>query len=221
MASSSTLAAADAKKIKMDDGGSLAAPEAKKAKFDNESYSSKMEVEESVGGSKSVNDSIASASSTKKMLILRSSDNETLEIEESAALASKILRGIIEESERVGGNIIVPLPEVSSKVLVLIISYLNKHHNEENNNAEEMKEMLEWDDEFFQAIDNNEMLFDLINASNYLNIKSLLDSACDEAAERMKDMTVEDAREMFLVENDFSPEEEAKVRQESAWAFEK
>ncbi|RZC85143.1 hypothetical protein C5167_007753 [Papaver somniferum] len=218
MASSSTLAAADAKKIKMDDGGSLAAPEAKKAKFDTESYSPKTEAEESVGESKSVNDSIASASSTKKMLILRSSDNETLEIEESAVLASTTLRGLIEGSELVGANIIIPLPEVSSKVLVLIISYLNKHHNEENNNAEEM---LKWDEEFFQAIDTNELLFDLINASNYLNIKSLLDSACDEAAERLKDMTVEDAREMFWVENDFSPEAEAKGRQESAWAFSK
>ncbi|KAI3885677.1 hypothetical protein MKX03_032053 [Papaver bracteatum] len=198
----------------MHDRGSLAAAKEKKAKFDNQSYSSKMEAEESVGESKSANDSIASASSAKKMLILRSSDNETLEIEESAALASKILRGIIEGSELVGANIIVPVPEVSSKVLVLIISYLHKHQNEDHNNAEEMKGMLKWDKEFFKAIDNDEMLFDLVNASNYLDIASLLDRTCDEAADRIKDMTVEEAREMFWVENDFSPEEEEKVRQE-------
>ncbi|KAI3869266.1 hypothetical protein MKW92_009152, partial [Papaver armeniacum] len=52
---------------------------------------------------------------------------------------------------------------------LLIISYLNKHHNEENNNSEEM---LKWDKEFFEAIDNNEILFDLVNASNYLDIRS-------------------------------------------------
>ncbi|KAI3949286.1 hypothetical protein MKW98_023223 [Papaver atlanticum] len=208
----------------MHDGGSLAAAKEKKAKFDNESFSSKMEAEESVGKSKSANDSIASASSAKKMLILRSSDNETLEIEESAALASKILRGIIEGSELYpvlysnSANIIVPVPEVSSKVLVLIISYLHKHQNEDHNNAKEMEEMLKWDKEFFKAIDNDEMLFDLVNASNYLDITSLLDRTCDEAADRIKDMTVEEAREMFWGENDFSPEEE-KVRQESAWAL--
>ncbi|KAI3949287.1 hypothetical protein MKW98_023224 [Papaver atlanticum] len=204
MASPSTLAAPESKKTKMHNEGSLAAPEANKPKIDNESYSSKIEAE---------NDSIASASSTKKMLILRSSDNKTFEIEESVALASTTLRETI---ELVGVDNMIPLANVSSNILALVISYLNKYHN-----VEEFKEMLKWDKEFFKAIDDTQMIFDLINASNYLNIKSLQDSACDEAAERMKDMTVEDARELLRLENDFTPEEEAKLRQEYAHAFQK
>ncbi|KAI3939036.1 hypothetical protein MKW92_029323 [Papaver armeniacum] len=79
MASSSTLAPPESKKTKMHNAGSLAALEAKKTKIDNEGYSSKIEAEESVGESGYEIDSITSASSTKKMLILRSSDNKTFE----------------------------------------------------------------------------------------------------------------------------------------------
>ncbi|KAI3996369.1 hypothetical protein MKX01_026837 [Papaver californicum] len=201
--------------------GSSAAPEAKRTKMDNTSYFSNIEATESVGESMCENDSIASVSSTKKILILRSSDNEGFEIEESVALASKTLRDLSEGVELVGDNIIVPVPNVSSKILVLVISYLNKHHGEEDKNEEEIKEMLKWDKEFFKAIDNIEMLFDLVNASNYLELESLQDIACDEAADRVKDLTVEDAREFFGVENDYTPEEEVKIRQQCAWAFEK
>ncbi|KAI3981071.1 hypothetical protein MKX01_032211 [Papaver californicum] len=170
MASSSTLAAADAKKTKMHNEGSLAAPEAKKTKIDNASYFSR-------------------------------SRRVSFEIKESVALASKTLS---EGVELVGANLIVPVPNVSSKILVLVISYLNKHHNEEDKNEEEIKEMLKWDKEFFKAIDNIEMIFDLINASNYMEIESLVDSACEEAADRVKGMSIEDAIELFGEENDFT-----------------
>ncbi|XP_026395856.1 SKP1-like protein 14 [Papaver somniferum] len=211
MASPSTLAAPGSKKTTVHNKGSLEAPEAKKMKMDNEIYSSKLEAEESVGESEYENDSIASASSTKKMLILRSSDNKTFEIEESVTLASITLRETI---ELVGVDNMIPLANVSSKILALVISYLNKHHN-----VEEIREMLKWDKEIFKAIDDIQMIVDLINASNYLNIKSLQDSACDEAAERVKDTTVEEGRALFGCENDFTPEEEAEMRQEYAHAF--
>ncbi|MCH86220.1 SKP1-like protein 1A [Trifolium medium] len=43
----------------------------------------------------------------------------------------------------------------------------------------------------------------------------------DEAAAYMiKDKTPEEVRTIFNIVNDFSPEEEAKIREENKWAFE-
>ncbi|KAM7466405.1 hypothetical protein LguiB_013967 [Lonicera macranthoides] len=60
----------------------------------------------------------------------------------------------------------------------------------------------------------------MLLAANYLNIKSLFEKVCTKIADRIKDMSVEEVREVFKIENDFTPEEEKKIRDEHAWAHE-
>ncbi|PWA73568.1 hypothetical protein CTI12_AA252360 [Artemisia annua] len=60
----------------------------------------------------------------------------------------------------------------------------------------------------------------LLNAAYYLKITELMDILCDMVAQKIKDMTVEEVREYFGIENDFTPEEEAEIRKENAWAYE-
>ncbi|KAJ4839743.1 hypothetical protein Tsubulata_038138, partial [Turnera subulata] len=55
---------------------------------------------------------------------------------------------------------------------------------------------------------------------NYLEVKYLLTVLFAAAAERVKKKSVEWARRFFVIENDLSPEEEAMIREENAWAFE-
>ena len=62
-------------------------------------------------------------------------------------------------------------------------------------------------------------LLELVVAANYLNIEPLLDAACGAVAERIKDKSPEEIREAFGLENTFSPEEEAEIRRQNAWAF--
>jgi S-phase kinase-associated protein 1 len=64
------------------------------------------------------------------------------------------------------------------------------------------------------------MLFELILAANYMDIKPLLDLTCAAVASMIKGKTPQEIRETFNITNDFSPEEEAQVREENRWCEE-
>eukprot|EP01094_Clydonella_sp_ATCC50884_P006971 TRINITY_DN1615_c0_g1_i1.p3 TRINITY_DN1615_c0_g1~~TRINITY_DN1615_c0_g1_i1.p3 ORF type:complete len:114 (-),score=36.68 TRINITY_DN1615_c0_g1_i1:111-452(-) len=63
--------------------------------------------------------------------------------------------------------------------------------------------------------------YDLLQAANYLDIKSLLDLTCKTVANMIKGKTPEEIRKTFNIKNDFTPEEEEQVRKENAWCEEK
>ena len=64
-------------------------------------------------------------------------------------------------------------------------------------------------------------MFELILASNYLDIRSLLDVTCKTVANMIKGKTAEEIRKTFNIKNDFSPAEEEMVRKENTWCEEK
>merc|ERR1712178_193565 len=76
-----------------------------------------------------------------------------------------------------------------------------------------------WDKEFVKVDD--ETLFNLIPAANYLDIKSLLDLTCKTVADEIKGKTPEEIRIRFNIKNDFTPEEEEEVKRENAWCEER
>ena len=67
---------------------------------------------------------------------------------------------------------------------------------------------------------DQEVLFELIMASNYLDIKPLLELACAKVASLIKNKSVPEIRKFFNIENDFSPEEEQQIMEENKWAEE-
>jgi len=75
-----------------------------------------------------------------------------------------------------------------------------------------------WDANFVDL--EQETLFELILAANYMDIKPLLDLTCAKVASMIKGKTPEQIRKAFNIVNDFSPEEEAKVREENKWCEE-
>lgn len=101
-----------------------------------------------------------------------------------------------------------------------MIEYCEHHKGDEPVAAEEEKDAFdstrrrsddieEWDATFI-AVENEE-LFELILAANYLDIKPLLDLGCKTVANMIKGKTPDQIREMFNIENDFTPEEEEQV----------
>ena len=85
--------------------------------------------------------------------------------------------------------------------------------------VEKMEEVVDvWDAKYVDI--EQELLFELILAANYMDIKPLLDLTCATVASMIKGKTPEEIRRTFNIANDFSPEEEAQVREENKWCEE-
>ncbi|MCL7027317.1 hypothetical protein MKW94_029855 [Papaver nudicaule] len=156
-------------------------------------------------------------STDKKVIILKSSDGEAFEVDEAVALESQTIKHMIEDDCADNG---IPLPNVTSKILAKVIEFCKKHienpQGGDDRSAED--ELKSWDAEFVKV--DQAVLFDLILAANYLNIKSLLDLTCQTVADMIKGKSPEEIRKTFNIKNDFTPEEEEEVRRENQWAFE-
>ncbi|KAL5540295.1 hypothetical protein UlMin_042778 [Ulmus minor] len=115
----------------------------------------------------------------------------------------------------------IPLPNVTSKILSMVIEYYKKHVetpklDEHATTVDD--ELKAWDADFVKV--DQATLFGLILAANYLNIKSLLDLTCQTVADMIEGKTPEEIRKTFNIKNDFTPEEEDQVCRENQWAFE-
>ncbi|BAT07191.1 SKP1-like protein 5 [Oryza sativa Japonica Group] len=161
------------------------------------------------------------AADGEKMILLISSDGAKFELSEAAASLSKTLGNMIEDDCATNGAI--PLANVASDILAKVVEYCNKHAAATATataaaKASGEEELSKFDAEFVSV--DRKKLFGLINAANFLNMPCLLELTCQRAADLIKDMMPEQVREVFGIENDFTPEEEAEVRNENAWAYE-
>ncbi|KAF7075583.1 hypothetical protein CFC21_080347 [Triticum aestivum] len=175
---------------------------------------------------------MAAEEGEKKMITLKSSDGEEFQVEEAVAMESQTIRHMIEDDCADNG---IPLPNVDSKILSKVIEYCKKHvqaspkpansgaavdasSSTSTAVAASAEDLKSFDAEFIKVDQNT--LFDLILAANYLNIKGLLDLTCQTVADMIKGKTPEEIRKTFNIKNDFTPEEEAEIRRENQWAFE-
>ncbi|KAI3847991.1 hypothetical protein MKX03_001103 [Papaver bracteatum] len=149
-----------------------------------------------------------------KMITLKSSDEQIFVIGETVALQSKTLELMIADNDN--ENIVVPLTTITGSILAKVIEYCNKHAEVET--RDEDKKI--WDVQFVN-FGSTEIVFDMIQASNFLNIKGLLDLTTNAVADMIKGKTPDEIRRTFNIEdNSFTPEEEEDVRRENSWAFE-
>lgn len=101
---------------------------------------------------------------------------------------------------------------------IKVIEYCKYHHKAEQESLPDDEKNV-WDKDFVKVDD--ETLFNLILAANYLDIKTLLDLTCKTVADEIKGKTPEEIRIRFNIKNDFTPEEEEEVKRENAWCEER
>jgi S-phase kinase-associated protein 1 len=157
-----------------------------------------------------------------KTITLVSSDGEKHNISEKAAKRSHLIRGIIEDYP---DDPEVPLHNVKGNILQLIIKYLEYYKDSDPKEIERplptnnFNECIDsWD---FQFIDLElDVIFEIVLAANYMDIKPLMELASAKVANIIKGKTPEEIRKTFNIQNDFTPEEEAQIREENQWCME-
>jgi len=155
---------------------------------------------------------------------LKSNDDEIFDVDIEIAKASMTIKTMLEDlGMDENDDEPVPLPNVSASILKMVIKWATHHKDdppapeeEEEDKRDKRTDNIEpWDQEFLKV--DQQTLFDLILAANYLDIKALLDTCCKTVANMIKGKTPEELRKIFNIKNDLTPEEEEQIRKENEW----
>ncbi|CED82499.1 s-phase kinase-associated protein 1a-like protein [Phaffia rhodozyma] len=158
-----------------------------------------------------------------KKITLETADKEEFLVDKEVAERSIMLKNMLEDVGE--SDMAIPLPNVTANVLKKVLEYCEHHRNDplptatdENTdeNRRRVADIQDWDAKFISV--DQEMLFEIILAANYLDIKPLLDVGCKTVANMIKGKTPDEIRKLFNIQNDFTPEEEEQIKRENEWA---
>eukprot|EP00922_Rhytidocystis_sp_ex-Travisia-forbesii_P033383 GHVS01049614.1.p1 GENE.GHVS01049614.1~~GHVS01049614.1.p1 ORF type:complete len:165 (-),score=24.32 GHVS01049614.1:151-645(-) len=162
-----------------------------------------------------------SSDSLQKVKLI-SAEQEEIMVERDVAVMSSLVKTMLEDS-----NDAVPLPQVRTAVLEKIVDYCRYHNAHPEDTVEIPKPLksaniadvvCDWDAKFVDI--ELGMINEIIVAANFMDIKPLLDLTCAKIASLIKGKTPEEIRKQFNITNDFTPEEEAQIREENKWCEE-
>jgi S-phase kinase-associated protein 1 len=164
---------------------------------------------------------MAAASDESKQLTLQTSDNQSMTVDREVAERSILIKNLLED---LGDSTeAIPIPNVNEAVMKKVIEWCEHHRkdppasqDDDSDNRKKSTDIEEWDQKFMQV--DQEMLFEIILAANYLDIKALLDVGCKTVANMIKGKSPDEIRKTFNIQNDFTPEEEDQIRRENEWA---
>ena len=146
-----------------------------------------------------------------------------VELEMKIAKMSKLIQSVLDDQE---DDESVPIPNVKEATLKKVVEFCEKHLEDPLPEIEKPLKTNKLSDvvpEFYGNYIESlsvEDLYELILAANYLDIKDLLELSCAQVAALMRGKTIPEIRELFNIENDFTPEEEAQIKEENRWAEE-
>ncbi len=88
---------------------------------------------------------------------------------------------------------------------------------EEEEEEERRKILPAWDKAFCDV--DQAILFQLMIAANYLDIKALLELTCKTVASMINGKAPDEIRALFNITNDLTPEDEEKMRADYGWSL--
>jgi S-phase kinase-associated protein 1 len=152
---------------------------------------------------------------------LKSKENDSFTVPFSIAKLSKLVENTVEEDD--ADDLDIPLPNVRTDVLKKVIEYCVHYAEEEmtpikvplkSNRIEETVQ--EWYAKYCDVEQN--MLFELVTAANFMDIKPLLDLTCYAVSVMIKGKSADEMRSIFNISADLTPDEEQQVQHENQWA---
>lgn len=143
------------------------------------------------------------ATTTVSLVTLTSQEGEKFEVPRKVGCSSDLIKSMLNDDHEDDDPI--PLPNVSSKVLSSIIAFLHKHSEDPMKEiAKPLTTKIEdvvqpWYANFADV--DNDTLFDLIQAANYMDIKPLLNLMGAKIASIMKGKTPDEIRALFKIDS--------------------
>jgi len=143
-----------------------------------------------------------------------------------AKMSSLVATTIDDDDEDEAVEHEIPLPNVKDAVLAKVVEYCKHYTTEEAMTqiqtplkSSKIEDLVQaWYADFVDV--EQSLLFELVTAANFMDIKPLLDLTCLAVSIAIKGKTAPQLREIFNISNEFSPDEEAQVREESQWTQE-
>nr|QBK89807.1 MAG: Skp1 family protein [Pithovirus LCPAC101] len=168
-------------------------------------------------------------------IFLKASDSdELIKVDVAVTKMIRTVDDMIEEFGEDAGKEGTPilLGAVSHSNLLKVIEFCEYHHlndpkttgekekgeekEEEDEKKKEKVEISPWDKKFCEMPQSE--LFSLINAANFLDVKPLISITCKTVANIIKgSKSVVELRKLFHIKNDYTEEEEDKIRKENEW----
>ncbi|ELR25255.1 SCF ubiquitin ligase complex protein SKP1a, putative [Acanthamoeba castellanii str. Neff] len=154
---------------------------------------------------------------------LESSDGEVVTVPAEVAKMSVTIAHMLEDVDVISDDpddlgSPIPLPNINSATLAKVLEYCSWHHANPNPSGDQKGAdgVLEWDRKFCEV--EQVVLYRLILAANYLDIKPLLELACRTVGLMIRACTTaEEIRQKFGIKADLTPEEEEEIKKEYAF----
>ncbi|KAJ1921083.1 hypothetical protein H4219_000941 [Mycoemilia scoparia] len=160
---------------------------------------------------------------TKRTIKLVSSDDKDFEVDIEIAQQSHLIKNMIGDIGELDEKI--PLLNVTSEILEFIIQYCEHHRNDPvalrdyfQEAPKRCDDLEPWDENFMNK--NAEKVIEILMAANYLDIKPLVELGCKTVANCIRGKTTQEIRQYFNITDDFTADQEAKIRRENEWAAE-
>ena len=158
----------------------------------------------------------------KVFVRLLCSDDKIVEVPVDVAEKSLLIKDLIQDQ---GTAVPIELPMIKKQILEKTIIFCTRmldHQPPEIDKPLASNDMYQIVEAWYADYVNieQEELHELVMASEYLNIKPLLELSCAKVAANIKNKSVKEIRQYFSIENDFTPEEEAQIAEENKWAEE-
>ncbi|XP_041448964.1 S-phase kinase-associated protein 1 [Drosophila obscura] len=148
---------------------------------------------------------------------LESSDGVVFDTDAETAKCSGTIKNMLENCslEEEEEQPFIPVPNVNSTTLKKILIWAKYHQhdvpapaddpNKQDGKPEEYF-ISQWDADFLSTIDQG-TLFELIMAANYLDIRALMNAACQTVANMIKGHTPDEIRLIFNIPRDPTEED--------------
>ncbi|XP_057823113.2 SKP1-like protein 14 [Cryptomeria japonica] len=155
------------------------------------------------------------AANTVTFRLLRDEEvYEDFEVEKVVAMESEVVKNFIEKDTGMEPlRFPIPCRNIKSgKVLEMVLDYCKFHAHALYQNNEFAEKAL--------SADKNQVTFcHILLAANFLEIEDLFCLLLKAGADLLKDKSVEELRQIFKIENDFSEQEEEAIMQETKWTY--